>query len=128
MFRDLKHHLGLTACQHRSLMAVTGHIACVMMAYVCLQLVRQELQHAVTAHQEATMTIGDVKKHLQSQLIIAPTSHADQAVLPMRIGQFRPMPREVFEQLTDPSTSTVISPTGILMLSSPLSKELRQNA
>ncbi len=39
MFRNLKQHLGLSACQHRNIEAVTRLFALAMCAYVCLQLI-----------------------------------------------------------------------------------------
>ncbi len=71
MFRDLKQHLGLGACQHRNLEAITRHIALVMFAYVCLQQIRQNLPSSATADQCVMMTIGDVKKQLQSHVLIS---------------------------------------------------------
>jgi hypothetical protein len=125
MFRDLKQHLGLGTCQHRNLEAVTRHIAVVMFAYVCLQLVRQDKFSSAT-HQAVTMTLGDVKKHLQAQVLMSP--HAKLEAPGLTRGVQRPMPREMFEQLIDPATSTVISHSGFLMLSLPDIKELDKNA
>ncbi len=124
MFRDLKQHLGLGACQHRHLEAVTRHIAIVMFAYVCLQLVRQDMSSSAT-YQAVTMTLGDVKKHLHAQVLM---SHAELGTPGLTRGVERPMPREIFEQLIDPATSLVISHSGFLMLSSPGIKELDKNA
>ncbi|MCP4605476.1 MAG: transposase [Proteobacteria bacterium] len=124
MFRDLKQHLGLGACQHRSLEAITRHIALAMFAYVCLQLVRQDISSSAT-HQSVTMTIGDVKKHLQSHVLMP---LAEMGTPGMIMGVQRPMPRDIFEQLIDPATSTVISHSGIRKLSSPDIKEFDKNA
>ncbi len=124
MFRDLKQHLGLGACQHRSLEAVTRHIALVLFAYVCIQLIRQDIASSAT-HQSVTMTIGDVKKHLQSHVLMP---LAEMGTPGMIVGVQRPMPRDIFEQLIDPATSTVISHSGIRKLSSPAIKEFDKNA
>ncbi len=124
MFRDLKQHLGLGACQHRSLEAVTRHIALVLFAYVCIQLIRQDIASSAT-HQSVTMTIGDVKKHLQSHVLMP---LAEMGTPGMIVGVQRPMPRDIFEQLIDPATSTVISHSGFRKLSSPDIKEFDKNA
>ena len=124
MFRDLKQHLGLGACQHRNLEAITRHIAVVMFASVCLQLVRQDISSSAT-HQSVTMTLGDVKKHLHAQVLM---SIADVGGSGLAKGVERPMPLDIFEQLITPATSNVISDSGFLMLSSPAIKELDKNA
>ena len=122
MFRDLKQHLGLTACQHRSLTAVRRHIALVMFAYICLQFVRQDARiFSADHHHSVYLTIGDVKKHLQSQVLVQLTD----TVSPGMITAFqRPMPKEVFEQMTEVTTSTVISNSGFLTMTMPHFKEL----
>ena len=125
MFRDLKQHLGLAACQHRSLTAVRRHIALAMFAYACLQLVRQEHLPSVTIHQHDHLTIGDVKKHLQSQVLGQLADTVSPGIITM---VQRPMPVKVFEQITDSTTSTVISDYGFLTILSPDFKELDNNA
>ena len=125
LFRDLKQHLGLGACQHRNLKAVRRHVALSMFAYVCLQLIRQEYLASAPAHQDSPMAIGEVKKHLQSQVLMR---LADTGSPGMITGVQRPMPLEVFEQFTDTTPSTVISNYGFLTTSSPDFKELEDNA
>jgi hypothetical protein len=125
MFRDLKQHLGLAACQHRNLEAVRRHVALSMFAYVCLQLIRQKNLSSATPHQHVPMTIGDVKKHLQSQVLMPLAETVSPGMI---TGVQRPMPLEVFQQFTDSATSTVISNPGFLMTSSPDFKELDNNA
>ncbi len=107
------------ACQHRSLEAVTRHIALVMFAAVCLQLVRQRL---VDAQPDTTniMTIGDVKKRLQSQVVISGSPLAPCGIL---TGELKPMPRAIFEQLTVPASSAVIGNFSHMKLDSPAIKE-----
>jgi hypothetical protein len=124
MFRDLKQHLGLGACQHRSLEAVTRHIAVVMFAYVCLQLVRQDMSSSAT-HQAVSLTLGEVKKHLQAQVLM---SSAPLGTSGLIRGVERPRSRTMFEQLIAPATSDVISGSGFLIVSSPGMKELDKNA
>jgi len=124
MFRDLKQHLGLGSCQHRTLEAVTRHIAVVMFAYVCLQLVRQDMSSSAT-HQAISLTLGDVKKHLQAQVLMSITELGTPGLIR---GVERPMSRTMFEQLIAPATSSVISDSGFLIVSSPAIKELDKNA
>jgi len=124
LFRDMKQNLGLGACQHRHLEAVTRHIALVMFAVVCLQLVRQ---HFVDSQpdQATTMTIGDVKKRLQSQVVMSGPLVETCDIL---TGEIRPMPCEIFKQLTDPARPAVISNFTPMMLESPAIKELYDDA
>jgi len=124
LFRDLKQHLGLGACQHRSLEAVTRHIALVLFAFVCLQLVRQ---HFVDSQpdQAANMTIGDVKKRLQSQVVLSGATVETCGIL---IGEIRPMPRAIFEHLTGPESPEVISHVIPMQLESADIKELYSDA
>jgi hypothetical protein len=119
LFRDVKQHLGLGACQHRSLEAVTRHIALVMFAAVCLQLVRQRF---VDAQPETTtkMTIGDVKNRLQSQVVISGQALETCGLLS---GELTPMPRAIFEQLTAPESSAVIGNFIPITLETPAIKE-----
>jgi hypothetical protein len=126
MFRDLKQHLGLTNCQHRSITAVKRHIALVMFAYACLQLVRQD-SRIVSAdhHQSVQLTIGDVKKHLKSQVLVQLTDAVSAGMIK---GVQQPMPKEVFEQMTALTTSTVISNSGFLTMAMPYFKGLQENA
>jgi hypothetical protein len=120
MFRDLKPHLGLAACQHRNLEAVRRHVALVMLADVCLQLIRQESLVLPSAHQHNLMTIGDVKNHLQSQMLVQlPEMMAPGLVTVVQ----RPMTKMVFDQLTD-SIPSVINHFSVLTMSSPHFKEL----
>ncbi len=122
MFRDLKQHLGLTNCQHRSISAVERHIALVMFAYVCLQLVRQDTCiFSADHHQSAQLTIGDVKKHLQSQVVVQLGSTVSSGMV---AAIQRPMPKEVFEHMTEVTTSPVISNSGFLTMTMPHFKEL----
>jgi hypothetical protein len=126
MFRDLKQHLGLTACQHRSITAVKRHIALVMFAYVCLQFLRQDACIASTDHhQSVQLTIGDIKKHLQSQVLVQLTDTVASGIV---AAIQRPMPKEVFEHMTEVKTSTVISHSGFLTMTIPHFKELEKNA
>ena len=124
MFRNLKQHLGLGACQHRSLEAVTRHIALVLFAFVCLQLVRRDFVDS-QPDQAATMTIGDVKKRLQSQVVVSGATVETRGIL---TGEILPMPRDIFEQLTDPAGPAVISVLPPLTLESPAIKELYSDA
>ncbi len=124
LFRDLKQHLGLGACQHRRLEAVTRHIALVVFAFVCLQLVRQNFADSQPDH-ATNMTIGDVKKRLQSQVVVSGATVETCGILP---GEICPMPREIFKQLTNPTRSKVISDSTPMMLESPAIKELYSDA
>ena len=124
MFRNLKQHLGLGACQHRSLEAVTRHIALVLFAFVCLQLVRRNFVDS-QPEQTANMTIGDVKKRLQSHVVVSGATVETYGIL---TGEILPMPRDIFEQLTDQAGSAVISDSPPLILESPAIKELYSDA
>lgn len=113
MFRDLKQHFGLSACQHRNLEAVTRHFALVMFAYVCVQLIRQEHLVSPSNHQPSSMTIGDVKKHLHSQVLVNLTDTMAPGMISL---DRQPLPMEIFDQLTDPATTLVIRNFSILMV------------
>jgi hypothetical protein len=125
MFRDLKQHLGLSACQHRNLEAVRRHIALSLCAYVCLSLIRQNQYDSATSHQSSVLTIGEVKKHLQSQTLMCLNDITNPGMIR---GTQRPMPLDIFRQLTHPATATVISSPGFLLMTSPDIKELDKNA
>ena len=116
MFRNLKQHCGLGACQHRNLEAVTRHFALAMFAYVCLQLIRQKHLVAPSDHQQSSITIGDVKKHLQSQVLVNLTDTMSPGMMTL---DRQPMPKDVFDQLTDPATSLVIRNSSTIMVESP---------
>lgn len=120
LFRDLKQHLGLGACQHRSLEAVTRHLALVLFAAVCLQLVRQRFADG-PSDTATFMTIGDVKKRLQSQVVISGRLLAETGDI--LTGELKPMPRSMFEQLTAPASSAVIGNFSSVKLESPAIKE-----
>ena len=124
LFRDMKQNLGLGACQHRNLEAVTRHIALVMFAYVCLQLVRRNFADSQPV-QASTITIGEVKKRLQSQVVVSGLNVETGGILE---GKKLPMPREIFEQLTGPARPAVISNFTSMMLESPAIKELYSDA
>jgi len=124
LFRDLKQHLGLGACQHRSLEAVTRYVALVLFAFVCLQMVRQHFVDS-QPEQSANMTIGDVKKRLQSQVVVSGATVETCGIL---TGEILPMPRDIFEQLVDPAGSVVISDSTPIILESPVIKELYNDA
>lgn len=125
MFRDLKQHLGFSACQHRHLEAVRRHVALSMCAYVCLHLIRQERYDASMSCQSRALTIGEVKKHLQSQALMCLNDIPHPGVIR---GIHRPMPLDIFTQLTDTATASVISHSGFLLVSSPDMKELDNTA
>ncbi len=124
LFRDLKQHVGFGACQHRNLEAVTRHIALVMCAIVCLQLIRQRFVDS-QPDQAPTMTIGDVKKRLQSQVVMSGPPVETRDIL---TGEILPMPREIFKQLTDSARPAVISNSTPMMLESLTIKELYNDA
>ncbi|MCP4405734.1 MAG: transposase [bacterium] len=124
LFRDMKQNLGLGACQHRNLEAVTRHIALVMFAYVCLQLVRRNFADLQPV-QASTITIGEVKTRLQSQGVVLGINVETCGILE---GKNLPMPREIFEQLTGPACPAVISNSTSIMLESPAIKELYSDA
>lgn len=120
LFRDLKQHLGLGACHHRSLEAVTRHIALVLFAVVCLQFVRRRF---VDTQPDAkiSMTIGDVKKRLQSQVFISGRLIAKNGDI--HAAEIKPMPRTIFERLLAPASSAVIGTFISMKLESPAIKE-----
>ncbi len=124
LFRDLKQHLGLGACQHRSLEAVTRHITLVLFAFVCLQLVRRHFVDS-QPEQAANMTIGDVKKRLQTQVVVLGSTVETCGIL---TGEIFPMPRDIYEQLTYSAGSAVISDSTPIMLESSVIKELYNDA
>ncbi len=125
MFRDLKQHVGLGACQHRSLEAVTTHVALVMVAYVCLQLLRQ--QHAPSTHElpDHPMTIGDVKKQLQASVLLPRCEGAQSSLVS---GEQRPMPRQIFDQLLAAEAPHVIGVSGVPAMQSLERKKPDENA
>ncbi len=120
----MKQNLGLGACQHRNLEAVTRHIALVMFAYVCLQLVRRNFADSQPV-QASIITIGEVKKRLQSQVVVSGMNVETCGILE---GKNLPMPREIFEQLTGPARPAVISKFTSMILESPAIKELYSDA
>jgi hypothetical protein len=124
LFRDAKQHLGLGACQHRSLKAVTRHIALVFFAAVCLQLIRRQFAQSQPEH-FTDMTIGEVKKRLQSQVLISGSCVEPSGMLS---GELRPMPRETFERITNPAGPEVIGNSTLMVLESPAIKELYTDA
>ncbi len=95
-----------------------------MFAVVCLQLIRQRFADSQPDH-TTSMTIGEVKTRLQSQVLISGASADTCSVLS---GEIRPMPRAVFEQLTVPAYSVVIRNSKSMMLESPVIKELYNDA
>jgi len=107
MFRDLKQHLGLTACQHRSMEAMNHHFALCFFGYVCLQHIKKIVVNDSTNRNDLLLTIGDVKKHLQEQSFAIPSKcqQPDQLCRAKRL----PMSRELFESLFDPENPLVIS-------------------
>lgn len=112
LFREMKQSLGLGACQHRSLEAVTRHVALVMFAAVCLQLIRQHFTDS-QPEQITSMTIGEVKKRLQSSVIISGGFVEPSGIF---TGELRPMPRKIFDQFTNPAGPVVIGSSGLMML------------
>jgi hypothetical protein len=124
LFRNLKQHLGLGACQHCHLEAVTRHIALAMFAAGCLHLIRQSLSGSAVVP-SGTMTIGDVKKHLQSQVVIVGTQIENSGIV---TGELRPMTRDLFEQLTAPKRAAVIGHSMTMTVESPAIKELYNDA
>lgn len=119
VFREMKQSLGLGACQHRSLEAVTRHVALVMFAAVCLQLIRQQFIDA-QPEQNISMTLGEVKKRLQSSVMIS-----GAAIEPSGIfrGELRPMPRALFDQCTTLAGDVVIGNSGDMILKTTAIKE-----
>lgn len=125
MFRDLKQHLGLSACQHRHLDAVRRHVALSLCAYTCLHLIRQEHDMSETPHQPSSLTLGEVKKLLQSQSLIRLPEMTRSGLI---VGAQRPMPRELFLQLIETTIAPVIGFSGVVMVPSPVLKERDKNA
>ncbi len=125
MFRDLKQHLGLMACQHRDVEAINRHFALSMFAYVCLQYLRQEQLQTYPDDQKIQLTIGDVKKHLQSQCLVQVGKINSPGIV--KVAQ-KPMPREVFEVITDSTNAKTISNGGFLMAQLTDFKELKNIA
>ncbi len=95
-----------------------------MFAAVCLQLVRRRFAES-QPELITIMTIGEVKKRLQSQVIISGVSADTSNTL---TGEMRPMPREIFDQLTNPASSVVIEHSDPMMLEFPAIKELYNDA
>ncbi len=124
-FRDMKQHTGMGACQHRNLDAVTRHVALVMFAYVCLQLLRQTQSTSTSEPQDSFMTIGGVKKHLQSSVLVP---HIEGTAAEMVRGEQRPMPRQVFDDLTDSEAPYVIGFFSVLGMAASDFKESSKNA
>ena len=117
MFRDLKQHLGLGACQHRSLEAVTIHIALVMVAYVCLQGLRQHHSASTRELPDQSMTIGDVKKQIQASVLLPRCEGPASGLVN---GEQQPMPRQVFEALIESEAPQVIRIEDIFTLKKPV--------
>jgi SRSO17 transposase len=69
-FRDIKQHLGAGACQSRDLITINRHFALVFLAYTCLDFIRNH----------KTETIGDVKRNLQSQIIVTISGQTDTLI------------------------------------------------
>jgi SRSO17 transposase len=102
-FRDLKQHLGLCACQHRSLEAVNRHIALSMFAFVCLQHLRLDLIKQTGNPHQTLLTIGDVKTRLRQQLMMAQPIPKDTVAPLCQVIQ-KPMDREFLAKLMDDPT------------------------
>jgi hypothetical protein len=102
-FRDLKQHLGLCACQHRSLEAVNRHIALSMFAFVCLQHLRRDLIKKRDSQYQPPLTIGDVKTRLRQQLMLAQPIPQDKVAPLCKLIQ-KPMDREFLAKLMDDPT------------------------
>ena len=95
-FRDIKQHLGITACQSRKLITINRHFALVFLAYTCLDFIRNH----------KTETIGDVKRNLQSQMIVTVSGKPDalinfQKVLTKRLPEIQIVKEQVGTSLAE---------------------------
>lgn len=68
LFRNLKQHLGLGACQARLVAPTERHLALCFVAYTALALLREELRPRWNEAREP-LTIGAVKRFLQQQAL-----------------------------------------------------------
>ncbi|MCP4457687.1 MAG: transposase, partial [Cytophagales bacterium] len=107
MFRDLKQNLGFSACQHRSIEAVTRHFALCLFAYVCLQFLRNDVESKMTDPINPSLTIGDVKTHLKRQMIVTqPILNASSG---WKTAKYTPISKKMLERWTGPDNPMVIT-------------------
>lgn len=106
MFRDLKQHLGLTACQHQSMEAIYHHFALCFFGYVAMQYIKKIMVNDTMYEKSWHLTIGDVKTHLQ-KTTFAMSSKFLQPDQPYSASK-EPMSRELMEKLMNPENPVVI--------------------
>jgi SRSO17 transposase len=91
-FRDLKQHVGLGRLKGRTVEHATRHLAMVLFAYVCLELLKDTF--ACPSIPKEKMTIGDVKLALCTHFVICSKTQVGVIVKPLS-----PMTKETFSQI-----------------------------
>jgi SRSO17 transposase len=92
-FRDIKQHLGSGRLKGRTVEHAQRHVALVLIAYVCLELLKDVF--ASSSLPKEKMTIGDVKLALCTHFVQCSKAKGTD----IQIKPLSPMTRDTFEQI-----------------------------
>lgn len=92
-FRDIKQHLGLGRLKGRTVEHAQRHVALALMAYVCLELLKDVFASSFLPREK--MTIGDVKLALCTHFVQCSKVEGTD----IQIKPLSPMTRDTFEQI-----------------------------
>jgi len=92
-FRDIKQHLGLGRLKGRTVEHAQRHVALALMAYVCLELLKNVF--ASSSLLKEKMTIGDVKLAVCTHFVQCSKAQGTH----IQVKPLSPMTRDTFQQI-----------------------------